>query len=281
MKIAVLSGKGGTGKTFAAVNLAAVIHDAVYADCDVEEPNGYIFFQSDEVFSETVSVRNPSVDQARCIQCRSCVVFCRFNALAAVGGKIRVFESICHSCGGCSLVCPVQAISEVDRAVGTVTSLKSGQTHVWAGEMNVGEVSGVPLIKALLKRINQPDAGVVILDCPPGSSCTVIECVQEADYALLVAEPTLFGLHNLEMVYRLIQKFRIPCGVVINKTLEFADDPVFNFCERHAIPVLLKIPYDPQWGKWIGDGKIASHCSESCRSIFAALAEKILQEAAS
>src|SRR5690554_2122816 len=172
MKIAVLSGKGGTGKTLVSVNLAAINKDAVYADCDVEEPNGHLFFQPNNVIKEEVTVKIPAIDINRCTGCKKCVDFCSFNALAFTK-EVIVFEEICHSCGGCMLVCPTKAISEKDKTIGYIHTGYSKDVKVVTGMMNAGEASGVPIINAILNKIK--DDINVFIDCPPGSACVVMD----------------------------------------------------------------------------------------------------------
>ncbi|NCA92538.1 ATPase, partial [bacterium] len=214
-KIAILSGKGGTGKTLISVNLAAAYNDSYYVDCDVEEPNGHFYFKPKILEEKTVSVLLPKVNYENCIECKDCVKFCKFNALA-YGKKVILFKEICHSCGGCALVCPAEAITETEKAVGTVNIGVSECVNTVSGMMNTGEASGVPIIKNILKYIKDK-SGYIFIDCPPGSACIVMESIKDADYCILVAEPTIFGAHNLAMVYELVTLFNKKCGVVLNK----------------------------------------------------------------
>jgi len=206
MKIAVLSGKGGTGKTFVSVNLVAASSNAVYVDCDVEEPNGYIFFKPQELITQNVSVKIPVVDPNKCDGCRKCVEFCKFNALAYIGGKIIIFDDVCHSCGGCVLLCPQKAVSEKEKVIGKIETGISENVKAITGILNTGEASGVPIIKKLIDDISS-NCNLNIIDCPPGSACVVMESIKDADYCILVAESTIFGTHNLNMVYELIRLF--------------------------------------------------------------------------
>jgi|LSQX01.1.fsa_nt_gb MinD superfamily P-loop ATPase len=224
--------KGGTGKTFLAVNLALVAEEAVYADCDVEEPNGWIFLQPEISAEEQVTVKIPAVDPDKCTGCRKCVEFCRFNALA-YAGKVLVFPGICHSCGGCMLLCPERALAEVDRTVGIIQHGRAGHVEVRTGCLNLGKESGVPVIARLLAGL--PAAGTVIIDCPPGSSCTVLESIKDSDYCLLVAEPTRYGLHNLQLVRELVTVLKKPFGVVLNKAVP-GEKLVEDYCRREQIP---------------------------------------------
>lgn len=277
MKIALLSGKGGTGKTLVSVNLAQVAGQAIYLDCDVEEPNGHLFFKPvlDEV--KPVTVKIPVVDQAQCDGCRKCVDFCKFNALAYIQDRLLVFEAICHACGGCRLVCPREAITEKDKAIGRLERGQAGQVRVHTGIMNPGEVSGTPLVAALLESLaDDPDLPVFI-DCPPGSGCLVMDTVAGADYCVLVAEPTLFGAHNLDMVARLVRFMGKPLGVVLNK---YQDDrnPIESYCREHDLPLLAKIPFDHHLGLANSKGQIIVDIDPHYRDLFKALLHRIEEE---
>ncbi len=256
MKIAVLSGKGGAGKTLVAVNLAASAERAVYVDCDVEEPNGRLFFKPEGVLAQTVSTRVPVFDSTRCTGCRQCVAFCRFNALICVKEKPMVFPEVCHACGGCRLVCPADAISEAERPVGVIERGRHGSTEVVTGILNPGEASGMAVIRAALEAGEGSD-GPVILDCPPGSACAVMESVSRADCCLLVAEPTAFGFDNFKMVYELAALLGKPCGVVVNK-METPYQPLERFCRERQLPVLLHIPYSRELARMAAGGVIAA-----------------------
>jgi MinD superfamily P-loop ATPase len=277
-KIAVLSGKGGTGKTLVSVNLAAADGKACYADCDVEEPDGNLFFKSEIYEKQDVFVKIPKINREICCGCKKCVNFCRFNALA-FGKKPIVFDEVCHSCGGCVLVCPTKAITEVGRKAGIVEIGISGQVKTVAGKMNPGEASGIPIIKKLLGCINDTQ-GTVYIDCPPGSSCIVMESVKYADYCILVAEPTVFGAHNLAMVYELVKYSGKPCGVVLNKYgAESEYNPSEEFCRRNGIDILIKIPFDKELGAINSDGKIAVRENYGNKKIFYTLLAKVKEAA--
>ena len=258
MKIAVLSGKGGTGKTMLSVNLAAVATPSTYVDCDVEEPNGYLFFKPEDVRPEIVSVLVPSADPNICNGCKECVRFCKFHALAHSGEHLIVFEDVCHSCGGCSLICPLNAITEHPRTVGVVESGRSGEVTIHTGRMNVGEAAGLPIIRKLMKKISESGQERIFIDCPPGSSCTVMESIRDAEFCVLVSEPTIFGAHNLEMIVELVRTFDKPFGVILNKRLDGEKDPSEEYCHRNCLPILGKIPFDHELGILNSEGKIAS-----------------------
>lgn len=277
LKIAVLSGKGGTGKTLLSVNLASVAGKSVYIDCDVEEPNGHLFFKPEVRSTEEVSVKLPVVNEELCSGCRKCVEFCRSNALAFIKGKPYVFQEVCHSCGGCKLICPEKAISEGDKIIGEVQKGSSQGVSVNTGIMNTGEASGIPIIKKLLDGSCQYGELPIFIDCPPGSACIVMESIKDADYCVLVAEPTLFGVHNLNMVYELVRLFNKPHGVVLNKCLN-GENPAEKFCTENDITVLGKIPFDSKLGTLNSEAKIASRESERFADLFLSLLETVMRE---
>jgi MinD superfamily P-loop ATPase len=276
MKIAVLSGKGGTGKTLISVNMAAVLQKSVYIDCDVEEPNGHLFFKPVDVRSEKVSVKIPVADDNLCNGCRKCVDFCKYNALVYVNDRLMVFEDICHSCGGCVLLCPERALSERDKVIGEVRGGVSENVTIISGVLNTGEVSGTPIIKELISRISREERPVII-DCPPGSACIVMESIKDADYCILVAEPTLFGVHNLDMVCELVRLFDKPYGVIVNKCMD-GENPAEEYCVKNGIRILGKIPYDEELGRLNSNGLIAAWESKRYRELFKSLYQKVAGE---
>lgn len=276
MKIAVLSGKGGTGKTLISVNLASVMPRSTYLDCDVEEPNGHLFFKPENLKISDISVRMPVIHHDICTGCRTCMLHCRFNALAMINQKIKVFEDVCHSCGGCALLCPEDAITERDKTIGHIQKGESEGTTVVSGFLNTGEASGVPVIRELLKHTEPRDA-LTVIDCPPGSACVVMESIKDADYCVLVAEPTVFGAHNLNMVYDLVTLFKKPYGVVLNKCLEGAN-PSEIFCLENQIPILGRIAFNEQLGKLNSDGTIVSRENRDYHDQFKALLDRVLGE---
>ena len=277
LTIAVLSGKGGTGKTLVSVNLAAAAEVAVYLDCDVEEPNGHLFFKPEITSEEIVSAKIPLIDYGRCNGCRKCVDFCKFNALAFIKNKPVLFKDICHSCGGCALFCPQKAISEEEKVVGKIQSGTSGQVCVHTGCLNTGEASGIPIIKELLKKSAGETALPIFIDCPPGSACIVMESIKDADYCILVAEPTLFGVHNLNMVYELVKLFDRPFGVVLNKCLE-EENPAEKFCLEKGIKILGRIPFDNELGTLNSNAEIVVSKSKEYRELFSALLNTVIKE---
>lgn len=290
MKIAILSGKGGVGKTFASVNLAitaarllgeaaasgeALAFDAVrYIDCDAEAPNGALFLANDEqsVDKRPVTVRVPSFDRDACTGCRACTQFCAFGALAYIGESPLLFDEICHGCGGCAMVCPAGAVSEKDRVVGVVERTRRGGLDVIGGRMNVGESSSMPIVRQLLAEADDPTC-LSLVDCPPGTACSAAECVKEADYCLIVAEPSDFGVHNLRMAHDLVAFFEKPCGVLINKAFE-PDNAAARFCGERGIDVVASIPFDRALAMKLARAGIVVEDDASLREAF----ERILRD---
>lgn len=276
MKIAVLSGKGGTGKTLVSVNLAAAAKEAVFIDCDVEEPNGYLFFKPGDIVSEKVSVKIPYADEKLCTGCRKCVEFCKYNALAYIGNKLVVFDDVCHSCGGCVLLCPAKALAERDKVIGEVQKGFSKDVTVITGILNTGEASGIPIIKRLPDNKNE-GKDLTFIDCPPGSACIVMESIRKADYCLLVAEPTLFGVHNFNMVYDLVKLFAKPHGAVLNKCLE-GENPSEIFCKEKGIKILGRIPFAKELGTLNSEALISVRVNEKYREMFSGLLQTVIEE---
>lgn len=276
MKIAILSGKGGTGKTLLSVNLAATAENSNYVDCDIEEPNGDLFFKSNITEIKDVNVKIPVIDNDKCTGCKDCVHFCKFNALAYTK-NVLVFEDICHSCGGCMEVCPEGAISEKDKTIGKINIGTSKDVNVFGGKLNIGEASGTPIIEKLLKEIEDAN-NLTIIDAPPGSACVVMDTIRDVDYCILVAEPSNFGAHNLNIVYKLVKLFEKPFGVVLNQTLN-GYNPSKEFCISKNIKILGEIPYDKHLGDLNSNSKIAVREDENYRQKFKDILKNITEEA--
>ena len=244
MIIAVASGKGGTGKTTIATNLAKSIgNGVVLVDCDVEEPNCHLFLNPRIERTEEVNVPNPRVDLSKCTFCGECAKICRFSAIVVIKNNVLTFPELCHGCGGCALVCPEDAISEIPKPIGMLDQGRSDSLSFIHGRLKVGEAMSPPLIKAARSLANEN--GVVIIDSPPGTSCPVIAAVKGSDFCLLVTEPTPFGLNDLELAVEVVQQLKIPVGVVINRC-DIGDLAVKEFCERRGIPILMEVPEDRQ-----------------------------------
>jgi MinD superfamily P-loop ATPase len=244
MIIAVASGKGGTGKTTIATNLALSIPHAQYIDCDVEEPNGNLFLKADIQEKQDVGVPLPLIDNSQCTYCGICAKDCEFNALAVLKDRVMVFPELCHGCGVCSYVCPEKAVGEGEKIIGVAevgVVPREGEDNLGfvQGILNVGEPMSPPLIKRV-KQFAEPEK-IVIQDAPPGTSCPVIQTINGSDFCLLVTEPTPFGLNDLELAVGVVRQLGVPFGVIINRS-DSGDQEVREYCRREQIPVLLEMP---------------------------------------
>jgi MinD superfamily P-loop ATPase len=240
LKVAVASGKGGTGKTLVAVNLVLATNADQLIDCDVEEPNDHIFLKLAKKKTELVEILVPEIDESKCTYCRKCAEFCQYNALFVVNDTALVFPELCHSCGGCRLICPEEAIIEKKRDIGEICIGKSKGIELIYGRLNIGEAIAVPVISAVKEYVKND--GLVILDSPPGTACPVVESVVGSDYCIMVTEPTPFGLHDLEVATEVVMQLGIPMGVIVNFA-GIGDRGVYEFCERMNIPIIMEIPY--------------------------------------
>ena len=240
MILAVASGKGGTGKTSVAVNMALSVGKVQLLDCDVEEPNAHLLLNPNMQNPEPVYVLVPHINEELCSHCGECAKFCQFNALFVSPDKTLVFSELCHSCGGCVLACPRRAIIEERRRIGALKFGSVGDLELVYGELDVGEPMSVPLIKAVKSKIQENTN--VIIDAPVGTSCPVIETVRESDFCILVTEPTPFGLHDLKITVQVLRKMSIPFGVVVNRA-GIGDKKVYQYCREEHIPILMEIPY--------------------------------------
>jgi len=259
MKIAIASGKGGTGKTTIATSLAYVAasdgRSVAYLDCDVEEPNGHLFLKPRIVREEPIHRPVPVVDSARCTHCTLCSRACRFGAIACVGQQTLVFTELCHACGGCVWVCPEDAIREVPKVIGRLRVGTSGALQFVEGVLDVGEVMSPPAIRVVKEAA--PDVELTILDCPPGTSCPVIESVRGCDLLLLVTEPTPFGLHDLKLAIEMARALELKFGVVVNRA-DAGDREVWDYCRRRRVAILAEIPDDRAVAEAYSRGEVAA-----------------------
>ena len=272
MKIVVASGKGGTGKTLVAINLALSVNADQVLDCDVEEPNDYIFIKPSDTVTEPVNLLVPEIDESRCDYCRKCAEFCQFNALFVVGETAMVFPELCHSCGGCKLVCPTEAITEKPRSIGEIFIGDVNGMELVYGKLNIGEALAVPIISAVKDKAKTQ--GLVILDSPPGTSCPVVESVMGADFCVMVTEPTPFGLHDMEIATEVIMQLGIPLGVVVNFA-GIGDRGVYDYCEKMNLPILMEIPYNRKIAELYSRGIPFVEKMPEWRAKFQELHEKI------
>lgn len=242
MIISIASGKGGTGKTTIAVNLAVAMDEPVHLlDCDVEEPNTHLFLRPEITESLAFEVEVPAIDEAKCTLCGKCQEICQFNAIAVLPEKVLTFPELCHSCGGCSLVCPVEAVFANKRLVGQVETGYRGKIAFTHGRLRVGEAMAPPLIRRVKQDIS-PD-GLNIIDAAPGTSCPVVTTLWGSDAVILVTEPTPFGLNDLELAVGVTRELDISCGLVINRA-DLGDRRVHEYATRENLPILLEIPFD-------------------------------------
>ena len=270
IKIAVASGKGGTGKTMVATSLAEALapdHKIQLLDCDVEAPNAYLFLTPTIVDIKPAVIHIPVIDYDQCILCSQCVEICEFNALAMVGEKIEVFEQLCHGCGSCSIHCPAQAISETPRKIGDIKfgSFNDDRPIIF-GELTASEPMATPIIRQL-KATMRSDVEVTILDSPPGSSCPVVTTLHDADYVILVTEPTPFGLHDLRQMVGVLEETNTPAGVIINRD-GIGDKTMETYLENKPYPILMRIPYQEKIARGLASGILLLDIIPNYRSAF-------------
>ena len=276
MKVAIASGKGGTGKTTVATNLALLISRAgkkvQYVDCDVEEPNGHIFLKPAIEKTEAVTVAVPDVELNKCTGCGKCGELCQYSAIVTFKKNVLTFEQLCHSCGGCMLVCPAEAIKEKQKEIGFIDRGASNGVGFVQGRLNIGDVRSPALIRHVKQTV--VDEGTIIIDAPPGTSCPVIEAVKGVDFVLLVTEPTPFGLNDLKLAVGMVRELKLPFAVVINRS-DVGDDMVRRYCRSEAIEVALEIPDDRRIAEAYSRGDMIIDVLGEYQKDFADLAEYI------
>jgi MinD superfamily P-loop ATPase len=277
MIVSIASGKGGTGKTTIATNLAvALAPDAKLLDCDVEEPNDHIFINPEINHTETVSIKVPEVDMDKCTLCGRCQEICQFQAIVLVGKTVLTFHELCHSCGGCMEVCPENAITEIDREMGIFESGSRDGVEFAHARLFVGQVMAVPLIERV-RAAFQP-AKLNIIDAPPGTSCPVISSVKDTDFVILVTEPTPFGLNDLKLAVGMVSVLGIPHGIVINRS-DLGDKKVWEYAEQESIPILMEIPFDRRVAEAYSRGKLLVEELPGWKEQFIHLYEKVADHA--
>jgi MinD superfamily P-loop ATPase len=273
MIISVASGKGGTGKTTVATNLAASIGQGVQLlDCDVEEPNAHLFLKPEIEHTETVLAAVPEINKDKCTFCRKCMDICRFKVIAIAGKTILTFPELCHSCGGCMAVCPEGAITETGRELGVVEKGIFGVAGFVHGCLRVGEAMSPPLIKKVREFV-KPDA-INIIDAPPGTSCPVIAAMKGTDFVLMVTEPTPFGLHDLRLAVEAVKILGIPYGLVINRS-DMGNDDVRTYAREENLPILMEIPFDRKIAEAYSRGEMIVEAMPEWREKFQELFERI------
>lgn len=280
-RIAIASGKGGTGKTTVATNLVVQAAEsgyrAVYGDCDVEEPNGHLFLCPTIETSRPFSLEVPSVVEERCTGCGKCGEVCEYSAIVVINKKVLTFPELCHSCGGCWLVCPEDAIEKGAREIGVVETGGAFDTVDFVqGRLRIGEAMAPPLIKSVKEGAS--DVDLQVFDAPPGTSCPVIQTVRDADYVLLVTEPTPFGLNDLRLAVEMLRALKKPFGVVINRA-DVGDDGVSRYCAEEEIEILKEIPDDRKVAEAYARGDIAVRVFPEYRDMFQDLLDKVTERA--
>ena len=272
MIISVASGKGGTGKTTIATNLALSITNTQILDCDVEEPNSHIFIKPEIKNKEPISIPVPKVDESKCDGCGRCQEVCVYNAIAVVNKKVLIFPELCHGCGSCSYFCPRDAIKEVNKEIGYVELGNKRDLQFAHGKLNIGEMMAPPLIKAVKKYINP--TRVNIIDVPPGTSCPVITAIKGSDFCILVTEPTPFGLNDLILAVEVLRKLSIPFGVVINRS-DLGDKKTDDYCYQENMPIFMKIPFKKEIASCYSKGETIVESFPEYRKQFCNLFETV------
>jgi MinD superfamily P-loop ATPase len=269
MIVSIASGKGGTGKTTVATNLAQSVGiDVQLLDCDVEEPNAHLFMNPSFEGSQTVFLPVPEVDEDRCTYCGKCAQICQFKAIAVVAQNILIFDELCHSCGGCREICPESAIREGRRELGVIEKGRSNGIEFIHGCLRVGEAMSPPLIKQV--RAYQDSQKLTIIDAPPGTSCPVIAAMKDSDFVLLVTEPTPFGLYDLKLAVGAVRMLDIPMGLVINRS-DLGDDRVREYAHQEELPILMEIPFDRQIAEAYSRGEMLVEVMPQWKDRFLAL----------
>ena len=265
MKISIASGKGGTGKTTIAVNLALCLGSDLWSsnigvqflDCDVEEPNANLFLNAQINKTIDANILVPQIDEKLCNYCGKCQQVCEYKALAIIPqngdskGAFLLFPHLCHSCGACTYICPQKAITEIPKKIGEIEIGNKGDILFSAGRLSIGEIMSPNLIKQVKKNIDTTK--IVIIDSPPGTSCPVVATIKGTDFCVLVTEPTPFGVNDLILAVEVLRKLKIPFGVVVNRS-DIGNNEVNIYCDNEKIPILMEIPFDEEIAKLYSTG---------------------------
>ena len=258
MKVAIASGKGGTGKTLLATNLASYWSERqriMLADVDVEEPNDALFLRLPTTTQEEKFKFIPSWNATLCTLCGQCQDVCNYHAIIQLGSEIMVFDTLCHSCYACSELCPAHALPMVPHKIGELTHYHQDNFSFVESRLEVGEEQAVPLIVQTHQYVDEHFSkdDVQLFDCPPGTSCPVIEATRHADFVILITEPTPFGEHDVRLAMQTMNKMNKPFGLVINRA-DVGNANLIEYCKENAIPVLASIPFDRNIAKAYAQG---------------------------
>lgn len=266
MRLAIASGKGGTGKTTVATNLAWVAsrngRSVSYVDCDVEEPNGHLFLKPQITSKTPVGQLHPVVNEEKCTHCGLCGEICEYSAIVCVARKVLVYPELCHACGGCALVCQAGAITEALRETGAIEAGHAGPVQFVQGLLNIGEARSTPLVRQVKEAA--PEGDLVIIDSPPGTSCPVIESIRGADFVLLVTEATPFGLNDLKLAVEMVRALSLPLGICVNRA-GLGNDETQEYCRRQGIEILSEIPDDRRVAEAYSRGLLACDAAPGFR----------------
>jgi len=259
LKIAVASGKGGTGKTTIATSFAlSIINDIseslLFLDCDVEAPNAHLFLKPQLTEEKPVEILIPEVNESLCTHCGECAKVCQFQAIAVLGNKTLVFPQLCHGCGSCTMICPANAIQEIPKSIGVLQKGTAGEIKFARGVMDIGEPMAVPIIRQLKKWVAPLEPQITIIDSPPGTSCPVVESIRGSDFLILVTEPTPFGFHDLKLAHQVAKDLQIPAGVIINRE-NGAFSELEDYCKEENLPILMRVPFRRNIAEGIAKGR--------------------------
>lgn len=281
MNIAVASGKGGTGKTFVSTNLFYVFKSmgasVSMVDCDAEVPNSLIFLSAKECKTEDINQYLPTIDSNKCKFCGKCVEYCNYNAIFLTPElkKIQLLEDLCHGCGACQVACSEHAIRESCKNIGVVNTYKVENKKCFVeGRMNTGESSSVPIIKTAIKRAEKLKTDFLIMDSPPGTSCPFIQTVAQANFTLLVTEPTPFGLSDLKQATETLRTMNKSFAVVINRA-GIGDSKIYDYLEKENISLFAEIPFRKDIAKYYSEGIIVSERLTEIKVIFESIVNKL------
>ena len=284
MDVVIASGKGGTGKTMISVALAEHVAASgtgvALLDCDVEEPNANLFMNVPVTSEEPATVPIPEVDMELCTGCGECERICRYNAIPVIKGTPLVLPELCHGCGGCTMICPEGAIKEIRREIGVVEEGARGNLRYAGGRLNVGEAMSPPLIKAVKGRHH--GSALRVIDAPPGTSCPAMAAANGAAYAILVAEPTPFGVNDFILAARMVKLLEIPMGVVINKDGcgETGDSGIGTYCAGENIEVIARIPHSWELAVAYSENRLAGYLAEHFQDTIKRIADTVFSETA-